>query len=80
MVIRLNPVYEDSDRLYRNNGEGTFTEVTREAGLMTYCFTLGIMSGDLNHDGLTDLYISADHDEPDYYFINNDLLPDNKKK
>ncbi|MCH8330973.1 MAG: VCBS repeat-containing protein, partial [Bacteroidetes bacterium] len=68
---RKNPVKEESDMLYRNNGDGTFTDVTDEAGIRNYGFTLGIMTSDINNDGWSDIYVSVDHQEPDYMYINN---------
>ncbi|MEO1258493.1 MAG: VCBS repeat-containing protein [Bacteroidota bacterium] len=66
-----NPVDETSDHLFRNNGDGTFTNVTKEAGVMNYCWTLGAVAADLNQDGWLDLYVSVDHTEPDRYYQNN---------
>jgi len=60
-----------SDNMYRNNGDGTFTKVTEEAGIMRYGYGLGIMTSDIDHDGFTDVYISNDFFTPDYMFINN---------
>ncbi|UCD51868.1 MAG: CRTAC1 family protein [Phycisphaerales bacterium] len=58
------------DALYRNNGDGTFTDVTKEAGI--YQPNGRAMSAtvtDLNNDGLLDLYIPNDAME-NYYFRN----------
>ena len=62
----------NNDRLYRNNGNGTFTDVTIEAGIVYEGFGLGLAVGDVNKDGYPDLYISDD-------FISNDLLYINQK-
>ncbi len=64
------PKLEWSDRLYRNDG-GRFTEVTKEAGVLSYGWTLGVVSADLNQDGWQDLFLSIDHTEPDRYYLNN---------
>ena len=45
--------------LYRNNGSGQFTDVTREAGLAIECFGMGVAVGDFDNDGWIDLYITA---------------------
>ena len=37
-----NPVMEYSDRLYHNNGNGTFSDVTKQTGILNYGWTLGI--------------------------------------
>lgn len=49
------------DVLYRNNGDGTFTDVTEEAGLDgSPASGLGVISGDFDSDGRTDLYVAND--------------------
>ncbi len=60
-----------SDRLYRNNGNSSFTEVTAEAGLLSFGLSLSATVGDLNNDGWEDLYVSNDFSTPDYLYINN---------
>jgi hypothetical protein len=45
--------------LYRNNHDGTFTDVTEKAGLTTNCFAMGGAVGDFNNDGWPDLYITC---------------------
>jgi enediyne biosynthesis protein E4 len=45
--------------LYRNDGHGSFTDVTGEAGLAFHCFGMGVAVGDYDNDGWTDLYITA---------------------
>ncbi|HVY94059.1 MAG TPA: FG-GAP-like repeat-containing protein [Bryobacteraceae bacterium] len=44
--------------LYRNNGDGTFTDVSHTAGLDTATNTFGITAGDYNNDGFVDLYVT----------------------
>ncbi|MGC4052490.1 MAG: CRTAC1 family protein [Paludibaculum sp.] len=46
-------------KLYRNNRNGTFTDVTRAAGLDVELYGLGVAVGDFNNDGLVDLYITC---------------------
>ncbi len=60
-----------TDRLYKNNGDGTFTDVTRAAGITNYSFTLSATVGDINNDGWLDIYVACDYEEPDMMFINN---------
>ncbi|RXS93501.1 CRTAC1 family protein [Silvibacterium dinghuense] len=43
-------------RLYRNNHDGTFTDVTEKAGLTRPCFAMGGAVGDYNNDGWPDIY------------------------
>ena len=45
--------------LYQNDGNGQFTDVTREAGLGISCYGMGVAAGDFDNDGWTDLYITA---------------------
>ncbi len=46
-------------RLYRNNHNGTFSDVTRAAGLEVEMYGMGVAVGDFNNDGFEDLYITA---------------------
>lgn len=46
------------DRLYRNNGDGTFTDMTHQAGLGDRRWTMGVAVADVNNDGFDDLYIT----------------------
>ncbi len=48
-----------STRLYRNNRNGTFSDVTAEAGLLRTCWAAGVTVGDYNNDGFEDIFISA---------------------
>jgi enediyne biosynthesis protein E4 len=45
--------------LYHNNHDGTFTDVTKEAGLDIEIYGLGCAIGDYDNDGLPDIYITA---------------------
>jgi hypothetical protein len=46
-------------KLYHNNHDGTFTDVTRKAGLAVPMFGLGVAVGDYDNDGFDDLFITA---------------------
>jgi hypothetical protein len=46
-------------KLYHNNHDGTFTDVTRKAGLAVSMFGLGVAVGDYDNDGYDDIFISA---------------------
>jgi hypothetical protein len=46
-------------RLYRNNRNGTFTDVTRGAGLDVELYGMGAAVGDFNNDGYPDLFITC---------------------
>ncbi|MEX0769730.1 MAG: VCBS repeat-containing protein [Balneolaceae bacterium] len=60
------------DRLYRNNGDGTFTDVSKEAGLLEKTgYGLGVVVADFNRNGWPDIYISNDIAPNDVLYINN---------
>ena len=69
---RVNGEAESTDRLYRNNGDNTFTNVSEEAGILVEGYGLGIVVCDINHDSWPDVYVSND-------FLSNDILWINKK-
>ena len=46
-------------KLYHNNGNGTFTDVTAKAGLAMSLYGLGVTVGDYDNDGYDDLFITA---------------------
>jgi len=46
-------------KLYRNNRNGTFTDVTRKAGLDLQMYGVGVAVGDYNNDGFPDLLITC---------------------
>ncbi len=45
--------------LYRNNGDGTFTDVTDEAGVGFPGWGMGVCVGDYNNDGWLDIYVTC---------------------
>jgi ASPIC and UnbV/FG-GAP-like repeat len=53
-----NPDPRNRGRLYRNNGDGTFTDVADSAGVRNDRFAKGVAWGDYDDDGRADLYIS----------------------
>jgi hypothetical protein len=57
------------NRLYRNNGDGTFTDVTERAGLKGLGYSMGVAATDYDNDGHTDLYVAG--------FNRNQLLHNN---
>jgi enediyne biosynthesis protein E4 len=46
-------------RLYHNNGNGTFTDVTTRAGLDVELYGMGVAVGDYNNDGFPDIFITC---------------------
>jgi enediyne biosynthesis protein E4 len=58
--------------LYRNNGNGTFTEVSQQAGIAnaTGCYGMTVVAADLDEDGWTDIFVACDS-TPSLLFMNN---------
>ncbi|NWG13674.1 MAG: VCBS repeat-containing protein [Acidobacteria bacterium] len=48
-----------SNRLFRNNGDGTFADVTDKAGLAGEGYCMGVAAGDFNNDAWTDLFVTG---------------------
>ena len=60
----------EPDILYRNNGDGTFTDVTDAVGISHRALGLAVAVGDYDNDGDPDLHIANDM-EPDLLYQNN---------
>jgi len=59
--------------LYRNNGDGTFRDVSRETGIASRMGkALGVVATDVNNDGLTDLFVANDTVE-NFLFVNRGM-------
>jgi enediyne biosynthesis protein E4 len=61
------------DKLFHNDGNGHFTDVSAKAGIFgsEIAFGLGVAVSDVNRDGWPDIYVSNDFFERDYLYINN---------
>jgi hypothetical protein len=59
----------DMDVLYRNNGDGTFSDVTAQAGIDVPGRGWGIVCADMTRDGWVDIYIAND-EEPAQLWVN----------
>ena len=61
-----------SNKLFENLG-GHFIDVSQKAGIIQnpLTFGLGVAISDINQDGLSDIYVTNDYNEPDYMYINN---------
>jgi hypothetical protein len=60
------------DSLYHNNGDGTFTDVSKKAGVSDPdgYYGLGVICSDLDGDGLVDIYVANDS-TPNFLYHNN---------
>jgi len=58
--------------LYRNNGDGTFTDVSQQSGIAkaTECYGMTVIAADLDEDGWTDIFVACDS-TPSLLFMNN---------
>lgn len=54
---KSDPAYWN--RLYRNNGNGTFTDVTAKVGLAGQGYGIGVAVADYDNDGHADLYVTS---------------------
>ena len=59
----------EADKLLENVG-GIFVDISKQAGITEFGYSLGLSVSDINLDGYPDLFISNDFDEPDHLFIN----------
>ncbi len=68
----LNGESVNNDRLYRNEGNGQFVDVSSAAGILVEGYGLGVAIADINGDSWPDVYVSND-------FIGNDIMYINQK-
>ena len=54
---KANPQFYN--RLYRNNGDGTFTDVTIQAGIQGSHYSIGVAAADYDNDGNQDLFVTG---------------------
>lgn len=60
------------NRLFHNNGDGTFTEVSEQAGVRSTMPTIGSSWGDYDNDGSPDLFVSSGIGRPQLFHNNGD--------
>lgn len=60
-----------NDKLFRNEGNGSFKDVTLEAGILIEGYGLGLAINDFNNDLYPDIYVSNDFLFDDIVYINN---------
>ena len=60
------------DSLFRNNGNGTFTDVSKQAGVADPdgFYGLGVLTSDFDDDGLIDIFVANDS-TPNFHYRNN---------
>lgn len=56
--------------MMRNNGDGTFSDVSAMCGIDHKAFGLSATASDVNNDGWPDVFIANDFEEKDYLYIN----------
>ncbi len=61
----------ESDKLFRNEGNGRFTEVSGSAGIRNRAWGLSATVTDFDRDGYPDIFVANDYIEPDIVYINN---------
>jgi hypothetical protein len=61
----------DRNILYRNKGDGTFADISEQSGIAEPegHYSLGVLTGDFNEDGLQDIYVACDQ-TPSLLYIN----------
>ncbi len=59
------------NRLYHNNGDGTFTNVATSAGVAGADFSLGVTFGDYDNDGFLDICVANYENQPNRLYHNN---------
>jgi hypothetical protein len=69
-LATYNPL--SGDRLFRNEGNGKYTDVTKESGIHSSVigYGLGLAISDIDLDGYPDIYVGNDFHENDYLYIN----------
>jgi hypothetical protein len=68
---RIDTLHKDSpkyfNRLFRNDGNGSFTDVTQAAGLAGTGYDIGVAVGDYDNDGFPDLFVAGVHHNSLYH-------------
>ena len=68
------------NRLYRNNQDGTFEDVTEKAGVGGPWYSMGVTVGDFNNDGYPDIYVSNNGSNTLYQNNGNGAFKDITKR
>ena len=75
---KTSPRY--SNHLFRNNGDGTFTDVTEQAGLAGTGYDIGVAVGDYDNDGYEDIFVAGVHRNTLYHNNGNGTFTDVTEK
>jgi hypothetical protein len=62
-VLQISTGVSGACKLYRNNQDGTFKNVSKEVGLTKKAFAMGANFGDINNDGFLDIYLGTGNPE-----------------
>lgn len=73
-LVKTGPEY--GNRLFRNNRDGTFRDVTEKAGLAGQGYGMGVAVGDYNNDGHEDLFVVGVHGNQLYRNNGDDTFTD----
>jgi hypothetical protein len=81
----LLPSMDKSDplfynRLYRNNGDGTFMDVTKESGVQGSFYAIGVATADYDNDGFPDLFVTGANGYQLYHNNGNGTFTDVTEK
>ena len=68
---KLDGQAPSTDILYRNEGNGVFTNISNAAGILIEGYSLGLHISDLNNDDWPDIYVANDFLTNDILYINN---------
>jgi len=77
-LTKDSPAY--SNRLFHNNRDGTFTDVTEKAGVAGAGYGMGVAVGDFDNDGWPDLYVANVTDNQLFHNNGNGTFTDVAKK
>lgn len=58
-------------RLFKNKGDGSFTDVSKQAGVLIPGYANSMVATDINKDGWVDIYLTNDYESPDRLYLNN---------
>lgn len=75
---KSSPKY--SNRLFRNDGNGVFTDVTEQAGLAGHGFDIGVAVADYDNDGYPDIFVTGVHGNTLYHNNGNGTFTDVTQK